>query len=150
MDNLGTAELPAKEQVAGVLTTVLRRLDKFLRVNGFSVQDVIEANPVHQKSEPKICHGGSTEQALLKVALGLAGGHIGERVRLRDLRPKMEELGYARADVDNAIRALQLEDMLSVIPIDLPSDIDDRDRAAALDIAGVMRHAIIARRRTWQ
>jgi hypothetical protein len=145
MDNL-TTELPPKEQVAGVLMTVLSRLDKFLRVNDLAVQDVIEAKRISRDIGVPAAPDPSVEQALLRVALELGGGRITEQIRLRDLRPKMDALGYTHAAVDQAIKKLQLEGFLSVIPIDLPTDIDDRDRAAVLDIAGVPRYAVILKR----
>jgi len=148
MDNLASP-LPAREDVA---MAILSRLDKFLRLKGLTVQDVIQANRINHEpakggDTKAVAPGASVEEALFKIALELAGGHIGERIRLRDLRPKMEALGHTRAALDEAISHLQLEGTLSVIPIDLPTDIDDRDRAAVLDIAGVPRHAIILKRR---
>lgn len=155
MDNLASP-LPAREDVA---MAILSRLDKFLRVKGLTAQDVIQPNQITREpakavaQEPAAAESSAekasvlVDEALLKTALDLASGHIGERVRLRDLRPKMEALGYTSAALDEAIRHLQAEGALSVIPIDLPTDIDDRDRAAIIDIAGVPRHAIILRRR---
>jgi hypothetical protein len=147
MDNINPTMPPQLAARENISMAILSRLGTFLKVNGLTVQDVIQANRINQEPTKAASPGASPEEALLKIALDLAGGHIGERVRLRDLRPKMENLGYTRIAVDRAISRLQLESTLSVIPIDLPTDIDDRDRAATIDIAGVPRHAIIVRRR---
>lgn len=146
MQNL-TTELPAREQLAGMLMKILSRVAEFLKENGLDVQDVILARRIHPGAEKAAAADASADEALLRVALELGGGHIAERIRLRDLRPRMEDIGYTRNVLDKTISDLQLEGTLSVIPIDLPADLDDRDRAAALDIAGVQRHAIILRRR---
>ncbi len=144
MDNL-TAEMPKSERLS---TAVLASLDKFLKVNGLTVQDVIQANRIVPEVKKQTAPAASAKEAVLSAALELGGGHITEQIRLRDLRPEMDSLGYGRASVDEAIRGLQLDGTLSVIPIDLPTDIDDRDRAAAIDVGGVPRHAIIVRRST--
>jgi hypothetical protein len=135
MENL-ECELPAKEQVAPVLMDVLKALNGFLRANRFDIQDVIRQRPV----VPPL----SARDALLQAADEL-GGVNATQIRLRDLRPKLSN--FARPAVDAAIRELQIEEILSVIPIDLPTDIDDRDREAAIEIAGMPRHAIIVRNR---
>jgi hypothetical protein len=146
MENLDS-ELPAKEQVAGVLMDVLRRLAGFLRANRVDVQDVIfQRRAIH---EPVIdgndkADALSPREALLRAAEDLGGANASQ-IRLRDLRPKLHNL--SRQQVDNAIRELQIEGILSVIPIDLPTDIGERDREAAIDIAGTPRHAIIVRNR---
>jgi hypothetical protein len=144
MENL-TSELPPSEQLA---RSVLSRVAEFLKVNNLAVQDLIHAKRIGQETDRPINQSKPAEQELLRVALELGDGRISERIRLRDLRPRMEQLGYTRAMVDQAIKNLQLTGILSVIPIDLPSDIDDLDRAATIEIAGVPRHAVIVTRRS--
>ena len=146
MENLAS-ELPPKEQVAGMLMTILARVADFLKVNGLDVQDLILAKRMNSGVEKTAAPAPSTKQELLRIALELGGGHITEQIRLRDLRPRMEELGYTRAAVDDAIKALQIDGTLSVIPIDLPTDLNALDHAATINIAGEPRHAVIVRRR---
>lgn len=86
----------------------------------------------------------SPREELLRAAEEL-GGAYAPQIRLRDLRPKIRN--YSRQEVDAAIRELQIEGTLSVIPIDLPTDIDEMDTEAAVEIAGKPRHAIIVRGR---
>jgi len=143
MENL-TAELPPGEKLAGA---VLARLAEFLKVNNLDVQDLIPAKRIAHAPDKPVSRNDSPEQELVRVALELGGGRITEQIRLRDLRPRMEELGYTREAVDKAIKDLQLEGILSVISINLPTDINDLDRAATIEIAGVQRHAVIVRRR---
>ena len=152
MDNIGPTTPPRLPKGEKMAMAILDRLDHFLKVNSITVQDVIQASRIHPErakavADNAVATDAPIEEALFKTLLDLGGGHIGERVRLRDLRPKMEALGYARDALDEAIRRLQLAGALSVIPIDLPTDIDDGDRVAVIDIAGVPRHAIVLRRR---
>jgi len=143
------SELPQKEQVAKLLMEVLKRLHKFLGANAIDVQDVIFARKIiapenetyAAPSSPSLI---SANQALLRAADELGGAHA-PQIRLRDLRPKLQ--GFSREQVDTAIRELQIEEVISVIPIDLPTDINDDDRQASIEIAGKPRHAIIVRGR---
>jgi len=146
MENL-TCELPPKEQLAGMLMIVLNRVAEFLNVNSLDVQDLIQAKRIGHAPEKPVVRSDSAAHELVRIALEIGGGQIAERIRLRDLRPRMEELGYNRETIDKAIKDLQLEGTLSVISIDLPTDINDLDRAAIIEIAGVPRHAVIVRRR---
>ncbi len=142
-----TEELPDKEQVSGILMRVLSRISTFLKANSIDVQDLIQATCIGQGTQKAVVSELSPKQALLRLALDFGGGNITEQIRLRDIRPRMEELGYTRTAVDQAILNLQRDGTLSVIPIDLPTDLDNRDHAAAIDIGGVPRHALIVRRR---
>jgi hypothetical protein len=135
------SDLPEKEQVAGLLMEVLKRLSGFLRANQFDLNDVIR--------QRQVSRGGDIEQrdarnALLRAAEELGGANA-PQIRLRDLRPKLAK--YSRDEVDAAIRELQIERKFSVIPIDLPTDINEDDRKAAIEIAGNSLHAIIVRGR---
>jgi len=143
MENLDS-ELPAKGQVAGVLMNVLKSLAGFLRANRIDIQDVISQRQVIRRDDPEESSKPSPKAELLSAAEEL-GGAAAPQIRLRDLRPKLGN--YSREQVDAAIRELQIEEILSVIPIDLPTDIDESDREAAIEIAGKPRHAIIVRRR---
>jgi hypothetical protein len=143
MENLD-AELPQKEQLAGVLMDLLKRLAGFLRENHVDIQDVIFQRRVMQKDNELKGDALSAKSDLLQAAEEL-GGADAPQIRLRDLRPKLPHL--TRLQVDTAIKELQIEETLSVIPIDLPTDIDDKDRESAIDIAGKPRHAIVVRRR---
>jgi hypothetical protein len=143
MENLDS-ELPAKEQVAGLLMNVLKSLAGFLRANLIDIQDVISQRQVIHRDDPAEIRGPSPKAELMSAAEAL-GGSAAPQIRLRDLRPKLRN--YSREQVDAAIRELQIEEILSVIPIDLPTDIDESDRDAAIEIAGKPRHAIIVRRR---
>lgn len=143
MENLDS-ELPAKEQVAGVLMNVLKSLAGFLRTNRIDIQDVISQRQVIHRDDSTESSAPSPKAELLSAAEAL-GGASAPQIRLRDLRPKL--WNYSRQQVDAAIRELQIEGAVSVIPIDLPTDIDENDREAAIEIAGKPRHAIVVRGR---
>ena len=136
MENLDS-ELPGKDGVSALLMEVLKRLSGFLRANHFNLTDVIQQRQVTPAGNAE---ERDAKEALLQAAEDL-GGAKASQIRLRDLRPKLAN--YSRQEVDAAIRELQVEEILSVIPIDLPTDIDERDREAAIDIAEKPRHAII-------
>jgi len=148
MENLDS-ELPLKEQVAALLMDILKRLNGFLRANHVDVQDVVFKRQVFHrvKDAPTALAApptSSAKEALMRAAEEL-GGVQAPQIRLRDLRPKLQD--YSRQQVDSAIRELQMQEVISVIPIDLPTAIDDQDREASIDIAGKPRHAIIVRGR---
>lgn len=141
MDHLDT-DLPKTEQL---LHNMLKRLHPFLQTNQITVQDVIlnrEITPQEQERTPVVAQ--PVKDALLRAAEELGGAHAAQ-IRLRDLRAKLQN--YSREDVDAAILALHQDETIRVIPIDLPTDIDDRDTEAAIQIAGRPRHAIIVRGR---
>jgi hypothetical protein len=140
MENLDS-ELPGKEQVSGLLMDVLKRLSGFLRVNHFNLTDVIQQRQV---THVEVREERDANEALLRAAEDLGGANASQ-IRLRDLRPKLAD--YSRQEVDAAIRELQIERKLSVIPIDLPTDINEDDRNAAIEIAGSLMHVIVVRGR---
>jgi hypothetical protein len=141
MDHLDS-DLPKTDQM---LNGVLKRLHQFLQTNSISVQDVILNHPLAPAREtPPEPVAQTVKEALLQAAQELGGAHAAQ-IRLRDLRPKLHH--FSRQDVDAAILALHQDETISVIPIDLPTDIDAHDTEAAIEIAGRPRHAIIIRER---
>ena len=151
MENLNV-DLPEKEQVAGVLMSVLRKLAEFLKTNNLDIQDVIQARhvcrvenaPSSSAEAPQFrTHSPLTDEQFIGLAEQMGGAET--QVRLRDLRKQLTD--YTSDEVDSVIRKLHGDGTLSVIPIDLPTDIDEFDVAASIDIGGRSRHAVIVRRR---
>jgi len=89
----------------------------------------------------------SPSNTLVNTAIQLGQGSIGTRILLADLRPRLEAQGFTPADIEAAIKQGQAEGTLSAIQIEAQFDVRPEDQAAAINIAGTPRHAVIVKAR---
>ena len=84
---------------------------------------------------------GDRSEAILAACRTAGGGAAGVRVRLSDLRPRLD--GLPREELDAALLALERDGRLALSPLDDPRDIRPEDHAAALATpVGSVRHLV--------
>ncbi len=74
------------------------------------------------------------------ACLDLAGGALNTRVLLRDLRAKLPDID--RATLDAALKRMEQDDEVSLMPLDNRIEIGEADRAAALHVGREPRHIV--------
>jgi hypothetical protein len=79
-------------------------------------------------------------ERIRSAALELAGGQPRTRVRLRDLRARLNDM--PRAQLDRELMELQRAGSLVLYRIDDPTDVTKDDELAALQVAGFPRHIL--------
>jgi len=123
-----------------VLSSMLRRLDTFLKLKGFGLADVLV--PVSPESHPETETLVSEIAKLRESLLRLGGGERGQRIRLAQLRAQLPDVPADR--INQALAAMQGKGELLLYPMDDPQERTAEDEAAAIDIAGVgKRHLVI-------
>lgn len=98
----------------------------------------VDAQPPPAK-KPTNSHRTPSERIRL-AALELAGGQPRTRVRLRDLRARLDDV--PRAQLDRELMELQRKGSLVLYRIDDPTDVTKDDELAALQVAGFPRHIL--------
>jgi hypothetical protein len=90
-------------------------------------------------TKPTNSHRISSERIRI-AALDLAGGQPRTRVRLRDLRVRLDDV--PRAQLDRELMEMQRIGSLVLYRIDDPTDVTKDDELAALQVAGYPRHIL--------
>jgi hypothetical protein len=86
------------------------------------------------------------EQRLREAYFHLSGGAGNVRIRLAQLRQKLEDI--PRHELDELLLKLQREEKLVLSPLDDTQEISPADQQAALNVAGFKRHIIYMQNRT--
>lgn len=151
-DNL-VSPVSRSQNAARVLEGVLARLGPFLEHHSLSLAELVmdKSSARSKVSEQSIGENDVTRplrtnqsprdlgSRLLAKALALGGGP-GHRVRLSDLRRALGDV--SRSELDRLLLELQEQEKLVLYRIDDPADIQPDDEAAALMVAGNVRHIL--------
>jgi hypothetical protein len=137
------ASLPDKTFAgAFVLQAWLTRLQIFLRARDIRLIEMFAEQPT--KSPVNHTAGRSLDYSELRARIRAAyhevAGDFDRRVLLRDLRPKLQDLG--RRQIDAALMQMLRDEEASLMQLDYRPDVTDEDHAAALQIGNEPRHII--------
>ncbi len=110
-----------------VLENVLRRVKAYLLSKGGSLAELMTSRDDLQPE-------GNIAERLRNSYLALSDGELNVRVRLADLRDRHPEI--AAEKMERTLRELQTTSELVLYPLDNPMEITERDREAAIEIAG--------------
>ena len=123
-------ELPRKIEPAFRLMNALRgKLARYLAVSDLRLSDVFAPEPDSVPIPEGVPAQTPTDQ-VRQAYLDLSHGQFDVRVRLRDLRPKLEALN--RAQQDETLLEIQRDGWLVLYSNDDPQDRDSDDEAAAI------------------
>ena len=126
-------ELPKTKAVFQLQTEFRKKLAAYLAVRGLRLGDVL--SPV-----PESVSLASLAEQVRRAYLDASQGQFDVRVRLRDLRPQLENL--SREQQNSALLEMQRDGWLVLDPNDDPQDRNGEDDAAAL-ILGDRRRDLV-------
>lgn len=135
------APLPPKTQSAGpILQAWLTHLQTFLRHRGLALGEVIAA-PIKKGQEPtEVPSSIGLEEQITRAYLAATGGAWNQRVRLSDLRRRLD--GVGRETLDATLQKMQRASKLVLFRLDNQREITDADQEAALFVGGEPRHLL--------
>ncbi|RAI29213.1 hypothetical protein CH340_23085 [Rhodoplanes serenus] len=151
-DNLGTALTINTNAGTAILQGWLTRLDAYMRAQNVALADILgpqrprrsdDETPAETPSAPppSARPADQASRARIRAAcLDLAGGALNTRVLLRDLRAKLPDID--RATLDAALKRMEQDDEVSLMPLDNRIEIGEADRAAALHVGREPRHIV--------
>lgn len=155
-DNLGTALTINTNAGTAILHGWLTRLDAYMRTQNVALADILgpqrprrsdDETPAETPAETPPAAPPSTRPAdqaararIRAACLDLAGGALNTRVLLRDLRAKLPDID--RATLDAALKRMEQDDEVSLMPLDNRIEIGEADRAAALHVGREPRHIV--------
>lgn len=118
-----------------VLEALLSHLEQYFEASGETL-----ATLVSKRSDPvKGDVSADLAARILEESLDLAGG-IKRRVRLKDLRERLSDVG--KEELDRELLSLQSAERLVLYRLDNPAEVTRADEEAALFVAGNPRHII--------
>lgn len=128
------ARLSHQSPAAGpILQAVLTQLQPVLKNRRITLAEIFGA----PKESPP---GADPEQQLQEAYFHLSGGQGNVRVRLAQLRQKLDTI--PRSKLDQLLLKLQREEKLVLSPLDDSREISPADQEAALSVAGFKRHIV--------
>jgi hypothetical protein len=130
--------LPKTQRAAKVLGSVLKRLEAFLVAHDAALGEFVGGSIASRTSQRATVPDG-IEELVRGVYLELSHGRLRERVRLKDLRPRVPA---GRELLDSVLERLQREGKLVLMRLDNPQELTRDDDDAALHIAGNPRHLV--------
>lgn len=145
LQNLGES-LPASPSAGKILARVLGLLKPLLEGHDISVDELLGKATSARGEPPRSIPSESTpperlatEKEIRDACLFLAGGQIGKRIRLADLRHRVPA---SRESLDDMLKSMQQAGRLVLFKMDNPAEITPDDERAALVIAGHPRHLV--------
>ncbi len=141
VNNNLSASLPDKSQrAAPVLHRVLEKLAHHLARHDHSLKEFVQSEvPSAMRAELSKPNGVDLTAAVRSACLELANGKTKERIRLKDLRRRLD---LGREVLDEALLRMQQSGGLVLMRLDNPAELTQEDESAALQIAGNPRHLV--------
>ncbi|CAL8969425.1 hypothetical protein RHODGE_RHODGE_03366 [Rhodoplanes serenus] len=151
-DNLGKALTINTNAGTAILQGWLTRLDAYMRAQNVALADILGPQRPRRSDDetpaetpavapPSADPADQGSRARIRAAcLDLAGGALNTRVLLRDLRAKLPDID--RATLDAALKRMEQDDEVSLMPLDNRIEIGEADRAAALHVGREPRHIV--------
>ncbi len=116
-----------------VLENLLAHLEEYFEASGETLATFVS------KPSERVEGSAGLAARIREESLELAGG-IKRRVRLKDLRSRLADVG--REELDRELLSLQSDQRLVLYRLDNPAEITRADEEAALFVAGNPRHII--------
>lgn len=133
------APLPLKTQSASlILQAWLTRLSAFMQRSGIALAELIAAD--EKQGEASSRSAVSIEEHIRRAYLEATGGIWNERVRLSDLRGRLD--GVEKNALDRALLKMQQTSNLVLFRLDNQREITNDDREASLLVGGEPRHVL--------
>lgn len=132
------ATLPHQSPAAGpIFQSFLTKLQPVLKSHRITLAEILG-------SAKETFPNKNLEQRLREAYFHLSGGAGSIRIRLAQLRQKLEDI--PRHELDKLLLKLQREEKLVLSPLDDAREISLADQQAALNVAGFKRHIIYIRK----
>ena len=143
LDSPFSITLNASRALAGLLPklkTLLDRHDIPLAELLAPTAKVPETDESQAINAPKPSPAGDLDARIEEAYLACSGGTKNVRVRLADLRPKLDTV--PRAELDATLLRMQGEGLLVLYPNDDTLGLKPDDHEAAMDVSGFKRHIV--------
>ena len=131
-------KLPKSQGAAAVLENLLSTLKSFLPRADLALADLFitesESGSGIQKDPAAV------RNRIREAIVDIAGGATRKRVRLSDLRSRLDDLPRDR--LDRELLEMQAGQRLVLYKLDNPAELTAADRQAALQVAGNPRHLV--------
>jgi hypothetical protein len=129
-----TVDINIKSKYAAIiLSKILVYLQRFMTKNEISLAEILSP-------EAKIDLEIDDIVRKKILAIGPSLAESGGRIRLWKLREALAE--FDRKILDQSLFDLQKEQLLTLLPIDNPQDITEKDRQAAIKVVTVDKHIV--------
>ncbi len=127
---------------AAVLHTLIERLVDYIQHHEVPLIELVGSSEAHQLTISQV-PGNEICQQIVKAYDILSSGERNVRVRLSDLRRQLQII--PREQLDPILLQMELDQMVSIMPIDDPADRKPEDEVAAIEIAGLKKHIVYLR-----
>ncbi|ASC73272.1 uncharacterized protein XM38_042360 [Halomicronema hongdechloris C2206] len=139
-----TVEFPSRATTAiPTFQVLLGKVGEFLRSHNISLAEFLNPPPESHKLNnddlEKVAEVDLTKH-IHAAYTKITGGQYSVRVRLSDLRHNLSN--FSRAEVDSALRNMELAGHVVLMHLDDPDEIKPEDEAAAVDIDGHKSHIL--------
>ncbi|MEZ5404078.1 MAG: hypothetical protein R2729_30640 [Bryobacteraceae bacterium] len=134
-----------KTPVRTVLDGLRFKLHAYMQTTGTRLAEILQPRPAEPEPEPEPMVAELDRwERVRQACLDLTGGQYEVRVRLRDLRPRLDP--WSRQDQDEALLGMQQSGQLVLYANDDPMDRDASDDAAALMLGDRRRDLVYLHR----